>query len=388
MNKNTTLIPAITAILLAFLIITTGCLPAGNSGLPNATEVTKITKPLNFNDVEIQKDNIEPSNVAISLPTNKTEQALKDNSHSHDEGIENHETNETQIIVEAADQDIADVYEAADIQEVSEAAAKAEIKWLEEQLEAVLTDTSIEYSWGTFDPDTALLQELLGTTVDGIYGNATQRLHIAALGERGLNTDNVPTAPKVVGNPIPTVEEKQEPVTLPSSCSGITCFDGYEGQYQAQVEAAAAALPAELRTAFGRVTVVNGCHPYAKVTFGRCVYGVWDSAGWDANGNHGADWSYTLWVSNRGVESGRLTDIMVHEAGHAYSYVVARGCLNPDTGNTFRVDAREIFGGEELFADGITAYYNGAGAYQNYRGTGTALSAAETDILERMFVTC
>ena len=79
---------------------------------------------------------------------------------------------------------------------------------------------------------------------------------------------------------------------------------------------------------------------------------------------------------------------MVHEAGHAYSYAIARRCLNPETGNSFRIDAREIFGGEEPFADGITAYYNGAGAFQNYRGTGTALSTAEIDILEKMFSTC
>jgi len=79
---------------------------------------------------------------------------------------------------------------------------------------------------------------------------------------------------------------------------------------------------------------------------------------------------------------------MVHEAGHAYSFNIARNCVNEDTDNTYREDARTIFGGEEPFADGITAYYNGAGAFQNYRGTGTALSVAETDILEKMFGSC
>ena len=47
-----------------------------------------------------------------------------------------------------------------------------------------------------------------------------------------------------------------------------------------------------------------------------------------------------------------------------------------------------FFGLLQPFADGITAYYNGASAFQNYRGTGTALSADETDILEKMFSSC
>jgi len=381
MNKNTTLITAITALVVAFLVLTTACLPAGNGDLSSLTEGKATYKSLIRDTAETHKFSEAQEEAETHVSKEETHQEANDHGHSHNEYVVVPEIGQTQLVVEETSSNEVETTETQ-----SSAAAEAEIKRLQQQLEAVLTDTSIEYTWGTYDPDTALLQELLGTTVDGVYGNMTSRLHMAALAERGLNTDNVPVAPVVVE--VPAVEEKPVPPTAPASCSGITCFDGYEGQYQAQVEAAAAALPAELRTAFGGVTVVNGCHPYAKVTFGRCVYGVWDSAGWDANGNHGADWSYTLWVSNRGVESGRLTDIMVHEAGHAYSYAIARRCLNPETGNTFRIDAREIFGGEEPFADGITAYYNGAGAYQNYRGTGTALSTAEIDILEKMFSTC
>ena len=381
MNKNTTLITAITALFVAILVITTACLPAGNRDLSNMTEAKATSTSLILDNAETHKHSEEQEEVETYVSKDETHQEANDHSHSHNEVVFAPEMGQSQLEVEEASSN-----EAGTTETQSSEAADAEIKRLQRQLEAVLIDTSIEYTWGTYDPDTALLQELLGTTIDGVYGNMTQRLHMAALAERGLNTDNVPTAPVVVETP--AVEEKPAPIAAPTSCSGISCFDGYEGKYQAQVEAAAAALPAELRTAFGGVTVVNGCHPYAKVTFGRCVYGVWDSAGWDANGNHGADWSYTLWVSNRGVESGRLTDIMAHEAGHAYSYAIARRCVNPDTGNSFRVDAREIFGGEEPFADGITAYYNGASAFQNYRGTGTALSAAETDILEKMFSSC
>ncbi|MBF81809.1 MAG: hypothetical protein CL522_00100 [Actinobacteria bacterium] len=381
MNKNTTLITAITALFVAFLVLTTACLPAGNTDLSNLTEAKATYKSLILDNTETHEHSEEQEEVETNVTRDETHQEANDHGHSHNEYVSAPEMGQTQLVVEEAPSNEAHTSETQNAE-----AAEAEIKRFQQQLQAVLTDTSITYTWGAYDPDTALLQELLGTTVDGIYGNMTQRLHMSALEERGLNTDSVPTAPVVVQTP--AVKESPAPVTVPASCSGITCFDGYEGKYQAQVEAAAAALPAELRTAFGGVTVVNGCHPYAKVTFGRCVYGVWDSAGWDANGNHGADWSYTLWVSNRGVESGRLTDIMAHEAGHAYSYAIARRCVNPETGNTFRVDAREIFGGEEPFADGITAYYNGASAFQSYRGTGTALSSSETDILEKMFSSC
>ena len=41
MNKNTTLITAITALAIAFLVLTTACLPAGNGDLSNLTEAKR-----------------------------------------------------------------------------------------------------------------------------------------------------------------------------------------------------------------------------------------------------------------------------------------------------------------------------------------------------------
>ena len=65
---------------------------------------------------------------------------------------------------------------------------------------------------------------LLGTSVDGVYGNATRQAHLAALADRGLLTDNVPSAPV----PAPAPNSNSVNFML-----GMTCWNGYEGQNQA-----------------------------------------------------------------------------------------------------------------------------------------------------------
>jgi len=57
--------------------------------------------------------------------------------------------------------------------------------------EAILTAT---YEWGPSDP-ALILQELLGVTADGWYGNGTRAAHAAELEARGLSTDGVPSPP-------------------------------------------------------------------------------------------------------------------------------------------------------------------------------------------------
>ena len=59
MNKNTTLITAITALFVAFLVLTTACLPAGNTDLSNLTEVKATYKSLLLDDAETHKHNEE-----------------------------------------------------------------------------------------------------------------------------------------------------------------------------------------------------------------------------------------------------------------------------------------------------------------------------------------
>ena len=57
--------------------------------------------------------------------------------------------------------------------------------------EAVLTAT---YEWGPSDAAVAL-QQVLGVTADGWYGNGTRASHVAALEDLDLPTDGVPSSP-------------------------------------------------------------------------------------------------------------------------------------------------------------------------------------------------
>ena len=63
--------------------------------------------------------------------------------------------------------------------------------------EAILTAT---YEWGPSDP-ALILQELLGVTADGWYGNGTRAAHVAELGARGLSTGGVPSPPTTTAAP-------------------------------------------------------------------------------------------------------------------------------------------------------------------------------------------
>ena len=103
---------------------------------------------------------------------------------------------------------------------------------------------------------------------------------------------------------------------------------------------------------------MNGCHPYGEALFNRCVYGVFDPVGYGADGNFGNDWAMTIWISDRGLESGKLKDILTHEAAHAYSYLVLKQCVLQD-GSTFRNLAHQRYGNEENLADVFVYYYGG-----------------------------
>ena len=106
------------------------------------------------------------------------------------------------------------------------------------------------------------------------------------------------------------------------------------------------------------VKVINGCHPYGEALFERCVYGVFDPVGYDAEGNYGNEWANSIWISDRGISSGRLNDILLHEAAHAYSYLKLQHCML-DTGVSFRDTAHKRFGNEEYLADAFVYYFGG-----------------------------
>jgi hypothetical protein len=79
--------------------------------------------------------------------------------------------------------------------------------------EAILTAT---YEWGPSDP-TLILQELLGVTADGWYGNGTRAAHAAELGARGLSTDGVPSPPTTT-----VVTETAETTEAPAETTETT----------------------------------------------------------------------------------------------------------------------------------------------------------------------
>ena len=118
-------------------------------------------------------------------------------------------------------------------------------------------------------------------------------------------------------------------------------------------------LPDPLRSILTtEVQVLNGCHPYGEALFNRCVYGVFDPVGYGADGKFGNDWAMTIWISDRGLESGKLKDILIHEAAHAYSYLVLKECALQG-GTTFRNLAHQRYGDEENLADVFVYYYGG-----------------------------
>ena len=148
---------------------------------------------------------------------------------------------------------------------------------------------------------------------------------------------------------------------LYSSSSYLNLFPGFEGDKEAnlRIQLAIYQLPDLLRSILtNEVQVLNGCHPYGEALFNRCVYGVFDPVGYGADGNFGNDWAMTIWISDRGLESGKLKDILIHEAAHAYSYLVLKQCVLQD-GSTFRNLAHQRYGNEENLADVFVYYYGG-----------------------------
>ena len=77
--------------------------------------------------------------------------------------------------------------------------------------DAILTAT---YNWGPSDP-ALILQEMLGITADGWYGNGTRAAHLAELDARGLATDGVPSPPTTTAAP-------EEATEAPAADDGTT----------------------------------------------------------------------------------------------------------------------------------------------------------------------
>ena len=86
--------------------------------------------------------------------------------------------------------------------------------------DAILTAT---YNWGPSDP-ALILQEMLGITSDGWYGNGTRAAHVAELEARGLDTDGVPSPPTTTAAPeeATTTEARAETTTTEAAADTTT----------------------------------------------------------------------------------------------------------------------------------------------------------------------
>ena len=90
-------------------------------------------------------------------------------------------------------------------------------------------------------------------------------------------------------------------------------YPGFEGDEvdNWRIQLAVYQLPQPFRKLLlDEVKVINGCHPYGEALYDRCVYGVFDPLGYGADGRYGNEWEKTIWISDRGMKSGHLQDIL------------------------------------------------------------------------------
>ena len=164
----------------------------------------------------------------------------------------------------------------------------------------------------------------------------------------------------------------------------FTSFAGFQGANQSSLDNLVIELPEALRKILEKeVLVINGCHQYALLLVGRCPYGVWDSSGIDPEGEKGAEWALSIWISDRAFATGDVRDVLIHEASHALSYLT-KTCISSENTN-FRKDAWDYFDGEEQFADALVLYFEGE--YNHYRTKGP-LTDQETEYLNNYISTC
>ncbi len=161
-------------------------------------------------------------------------------------------------------------------------------------------------------------------------------------------------------------------------------FAGFEGSNQRLLDELVAALPEELKGVVkNKILFINGCHQYALSVVSRCPYGVWDSSGTYPDGTKGAEWTLSIWISDRAFTAGEQRDVLIHESAHALSYLT-RNC-NTENNTSFRKDAWDYFGSEEQFADALVLYFGGS--YNHYRLSGD-LTNEETNYISNYIGTC
>ena len=139
----------------------------------------------------------------------------------------------------------------------------------------------------------------INTTTSSIFESQTTT---SVLITTSTTTTTTTTIPKKIFISLDHPSERED---IPSTNQGYGDFierlPGYEGDAieNLEIRLAINELPDPFRTILKEeILVVNGCHPYGKVLFKRCVYGVFDPLGYDEEGNYGNDWSLSIWISD------------------------------------------------------------------------------------------
>ena len=156
-------------------------------------------------------------------------------------------------------------------------------------------------------------------------------------------------------------------------------YAGFEGTNQTTLDELVKQLPPLLLQIIetNNISVINGCHQYGASLVGRCPYGVWDPSGTSSDGTKNAEWTLSIWISDRAFSAAVSYDVLLHESLHAFTYST-RNCPKNST-TLYREDARDFFGGEEYLVDALVRYYGGA--YNHYR------TAGELDSSEQEYLT-
>ena len=162
-------------------------------------------------------------------------------------------------------------------------------------------------------------------------------------------------------------------------------YPGFEGTNQTTLDELVKQLPPLLLQIIetNNISVINGCHQYGASLVGRCPYGVWDPSGTSSDGTKNAEWTLSIWISDRAFSAAVSYDVLLHESLHAFTYST-RNCPKNST-TLYRQDARDFFGGEEYLVDALVRYYGGA--YNHYRTAGE-LDSSEQEYLTGYINTC
>ena len=162
-------------------------------------------------------------------------------------------------------------------------------------------------------------------------------------------------------------------------------YAGFEGTNQTTLDELVKQLPPLLLQIIetNNISVINGCHQYGASLVGRCPYGVWDPSGTSSDGTKNAEWTLSIWISDRAFSAAVSYDVLLHESLHAFTYST-RNCPKNST-TLYRQDARDFFWGEEYLVDALVRYYGGA--YNHYRTAGE-LDSSEQEYLTGYINTC